>query len=72
MSYARWGCDNSDVYVYCVGAYGHVGAVFDIHVVNGDSYSSVTRKEAVGALERIRSLGYVVPQHTIDDIKGGR
>lgn len=68
MSYARFGADGSDVYVYG-DSDNHLVCCFC--ALNTDPNARVrfaTVAEMVAHLEQHRSADHAVPQYTIDDI----
>lgn len=64
MSYARWGCDNSDVYVYA-DVKGGFTCMWDQFTINLQ-----TGNEMIEYLMVLRQLGQVVPDYTIESLKG--
>lgn len=66
MSYARWGCDKSEVYVY------EAEDGFNIHVATDSDLDSVEASETACAdrlewLRRERKV--VVPQYAINNLR---
>lgn len=71
MSYARWGCDGSEVYVYeCRGSPPSESA-WQIRVSTTDDLDSLhdTPGEAAERLMELRAMGVSVPQHAIDALR---
>ncbi len=67
MSYARWGCDNSDVYVYahCDGGIECCGCFLN-NVSSSPIFS--TSGEILAHLDEHRASGDFVPDYTYQSI----
>lgn len=82
MSYARWGCDGSDVYVYAIEreSCGDWELASDdgfrIEVNShkefpcaGETFDDANGTLCAKRLEWLRSVGYSVPQYAIDTVR---
>lgn len=68
MSYARWGCNGSDVYVYAPAS--DLGKVACCGCPLGDGDEVVLPpSEMLDHLEEHRKQGHVVPDYTFEDIR---
>jgi len=69
MSYARFGCEDSDVYVFF-----NTGGYFECYRCRLKRPDPMvdTPKEMVAHMEEHRKVGHTVPQSCIDGLLGGR
>lgn len=69
MSYARFGSDDSDVYVFLnVGGFLDCCACKLVSVSSYGTYSTHRTGDMIFHLGEHRSAGHVVPQYTIDSL----
>ena len=68
MSFARWGCEGSDVYVFESGRGFEIW--YDHKDGDGDMIEVIcpNAKSCAEALKVLRNDGYSVPQSTIDNL----
>jgi hypothetical protein len=72
VSYARWSTDPddpSDVYVYGLDGWIVADVAYRGLPHDGEDVGSEDPGECADHLERLRSLGYKVPQYAIDELR---